>query len=323
METLGNELGANKGHLYFCEKCDFKCLKKYSWERHLTTSKHVKEINGTNLEIEKGKKGNKDIFQCENCNKIFITKAGLWKHKKKCTINNNDTINDNINDNINDTINELAKKIIDKDELIMFLIKENTEFKNIILDQQNKMFEHQNIIMKVMENGTTSNSHNTNSYNKAFNLQFFLNETCKDAMNLTDFIDSIKLQLSDLEKFGEIGYVEGISNIITTNLKALDVSLRPVHCTDKKRETIYIKEHNQWSKEDDNKSKLRKVIKTISNKNIKLLPQFREKYPDYKNSSSRISDKYDKMVIEVMTSDLDKDDKIIKNISNATTIEKI
>ena len=313
MEILGNYFGAKKGQngqlLYYCQKCDFKCSKKYSWHRHLITDKHTKEENGTGKEIKKVQKGHNKIFTCQYCNKEFQTSAGLWKHKQKC------------NDDKNiETIKEQAKTITDKDELIMFLIKECSDYKNIILEQQNMM-------LKVLENGTNNNnSHNTthtNSHNKAFNLNFFLNETCKDAMNITDFVDSIKLQLVDLEKFGEVGYVEGISNIITTNLKALDVTQRPVHCTDKKRETMYIKDENQWEKEDDNKSKLRKAIKKIADKNIRLLPQFREKYPSYKDSSSKISDKYDKMVIEAMVCDSTKDDKIIRNVSNITTIEKL
>jgi hypothetical protein len=144
-------------------------------------------------------------------------------------------------------------------------------------------------------------------------------------MNIMDFVDSIKLQLSDLEKMGEVGYTQGISKIITTNLKALDVTQRPVHCMDKKRETMYIKDEDKWEKEDDNKTKLRKVIKFVSDKNIRLLPKFRENNPEYKNSSSRISDKYDKMVLEVMGGigdELEKEDKIIHNISKCTTIEK-
>ena len=125
---------------------------------------------------------------------------------------------------------------------------------------------------------------------------------------------------------GELGYVEGISSIITTNLKALDVSLRPVHCTDKKRETIYIKDENQWAKEDDNKTKLRKAIKKVANNNIRLLPEYRQKNPKYSDSSSRVSDKYDKMVIQVMgglgNNDLEKEDKIIHNISKTVVIDK-
>jgi hypothetical protein len=192
--------------------------------------------------------------------------------------------------------------------------------KNIILEQNNT-------INNLIKNGTNNNTNSlNNNNNKTFNLQFFLNETCKDAMNIMDFVDSIKLQLTDLERMGEVGYVEGISKIITSNLKALDISLRPVHCTDKKRETMYIKDEDKWEKEDDNKTTMRKVIKKVANKNIKLLPQFREKNPEYGNSSSIISDKYDKMVIEVMgglgNDDLEKEDKIIHNISKNSIVEK-
>ena len=317
MVTDGDALGAIKGckgHSdYECYLCDFKCCKKYSWDRHLLTSKHIQVTSSDTEVTQKGQKGQKAIkYCCELCNKEYGSRNGLWKHNKICKV-------DEI-PSINETINEIAKKITDKDELIMFLIKECTDYKNIIMEQQTMM-------MKVLENGT-NNVTNTNcmNNNKTFNLQFFLNETCKDAMNIMDFVDSIKLQLSDLEKFGDLNYVDGISNIITNNLKALDVTQRPVHCTDKKRETMYIKDENKWEKEDDNKSKLRKVIKRIANKNINLLPQFREKYPDYKNSSSKVSDKYDKMVIEVMGGldgePSEKEDKIVKKIAKVVTIDK-
>jgi len=179
-------------------------------------------------------------------------------------------------------------------------------------------------MVKLTENGIVTNNNTitqTNSHNKAFNLNFFLNETCKNAMNITDFVDSIKLQLSDLVDVGELGYVEGISKIIVKNLNNLNETERPIHCTDKKRETMYIKDEGEWNKEDEKKSKLKKAIIKIADKNIKLLPAFREKYPEYRNSSSKVSDRYDKMVIEVMTTDDGKNEKIIKNISKATTIK--
>jgi hypothetical protein len=312
METLENE-DYEKNDRFNCEKCSFKCRFKSDWKRHILTSKHTsqshQEINGNELDINLTNSPINHTLSCENCNKNFLTSSGLWKHKKKCSKNT-----------ISLYIEEKAKSITDKDELIMFLIKECTDYKNLLMEQQNLM-------MKVIENGVGNNTNisnnNNNSNNKTFNLQVFLNETCKDAMNLTDFVNSIKLQVTDLEKLGEVGYVEGISNIITTNLKAMDVTLRPVHCTDKKRETVYVKDENQWTKEDENKTKLRRAIKAVSNKNIRLLPQFREKYPEYNNSSSKMSDKYEKMVIEVMTTDTDKEDKIIRNISNATTIDKM
>ena len=168
----------------------------------------------------------------------------------------------------------------------------------------------------------SNNTTHTNSHNKAFNLNFFLNETCKNAMNITDFVDSIKLQLTDLMEVGELGYVEGISKIIVKNLNNLDETVRPIHCTDKKRETMYIKDQGNWEKEDDNKTRLKKVINKVVDKNIRLLPQFREKYPEYRNASSKISDVHDKLVIEVMETDNDKKDKIISNISKSTTITK-
>jgi len=192
---------------------------------------------------------------------------------------------------------------IDK-ELMLMIINQNKE------------------LLEIVKNGThninTTNTH-TNSHNKAFNLNFFLNETCKNAMNIMDFVDSIKLQLSDLMEVGELGYVEGISKIIVKNLNNLHETVRPIHCTDKKRETMYIKDEGQWEK-DENKVKLKKVVKRVANKNIRLLPEFREKYPEYSNSSNKISDTYDKIVVEAMTSDDDKNEKIIKNISRVTGI---
>jgi hypothetical protein len=154
----------------------------------------------------------------------------------------------------------------------------------------------------------------------------FLNETCKDAMNITEFVESIKFQLYDLEKVGEVGYVEGISNIITTNLKALDVTQRPIHCTDKKREVVYIKDENKWEKEDEERDRLRKVIKKVADKNSRLLLKFREKYPDCNKSNSKYSDKYNKLIVEAFGGQgdnvLDKEDKIIKNITKTVVIEK-
>jgi hypothetical protein len=283
------EANENMPVKFFCNFCDYGCCKKSSWCQHLSTSKHDKAKNGL-------MKANK-IYACENCDMTFKHQSSYCRHKKKCTIDT--TTNDN--------------SILDKD-LIIMLVKQNTELMDMLKNNTSNTIQN------------TNSLNNNNNNNKTFNLQFFLNETCKDAMNIMDFVDSIKLQLSDLEKLGEIGYAQGISNIITTNLKALDVTQRPVHCTDKKRETMYIKDEDKWEKEDENKPNLRKAIKRVANRNIKLLPQFREKYPEYKNSYSKVSDKYDKMVLEAMggagNDDLEKEDKIIHNISKCTTIEK-
>lgn len=304
-----------KNAKFNCELCHFGCSKYSNYLYHIDTKKHIqyandnKGVKNDNAEEEKNAE-----YVCK-CGNVYKHMSGLSRHKKICNLinkSNKEEISSNQNQNSN--LNFITP------ELIMELIKDNKEMKQIILEQNNT-------INNLVKNGTNkiTNSLNNNN-NKTFNLQFFLNETCKDAMNIMDFVDSIKLQLADLEKVGEVGYTQGISNIITTNLKALDVTKRPVHCTDKKRETMYIKDDDKWEKDDDNKSKLRKVIKKVANNNIRMLPEYRAKNPKYSDSTSRISDKYDKMVIEIMggigNNDLEKEDKIIHNISKCTTIEK-
>jgi len=289
-----------KPNTFVCEKCLFITCNKKDYSRHIVTKKHI--INHSQcFSIEKPQK---NPYKCI-CGKIYKENSGLWRHKKVCDF-------DEKNENNNNTNPE------DKnDKLIEYLMKENKEIKEMILEIVKNGITNTNNSHNTTNN---TNNTNTNSHNKAFNLNFFLNETCKNAMNITDFVDSIKLQLSDLMEVGEIGYVEGISKIIVKNLNNLDETERPIHCTDKKRETMYIKDQGEWAKEDEKKSRLKKAINKIADKNIRLLPQFREKYPEYKNSLSKTSDIHDKIVVEVMETDDDKKEKIIKNISKATTI---
>jgi hypothetical protein len=205
----------------------------------------------------------------------------------------------------------------------MNILKQNQDVMKQNAELQNQMKEQQNQILEVIKCGTTINN---NSHNKTFNLQFFLNETCKDAMNIMDFVDSIKLTLSDLEKVGQIGYVEGISNIITTNLKALDVTQRPIHCTDTKREILYVKDENKWEKEAEKKDKIRKAIKCVANKNIRMLPKFKEIHPDCVKSESNYSDQYNTLMVESFggsgNNDLEKENKIIKKISKEIIVDR-
>jgi hypothetical protein len=256
-------------------------------------------------------------YACEICGVNFKHQSSYCRHRKKCKESNIKYSEEMSDKEMSDkemsdkemSDKEMSDKEISDKELIMLLVKQNSE------------------LLEVIKNGThNTNSHNTNSHNKTFNLQFFLNETCKDAMNIMDFVDSIKLQLSDLENVGKVGYVEGISNIITSNLKALDVSQRPIHCTDKKREVLYIKDEDKWEKEDDEKNKIRKVIKKVASKNQRLLPQFKEVHPDCNKASSKYSDQYNKIIIESCggsgDNDLEKEDKIIKNITKNVTIDK-
>jgi hypothetical protein len=296
MKQNETNLVPESSNIFICEYCHYKSCKKSQYDRHLHTRKHQ---NATIWNKMKQKIPEK--FECL-CGKIYGSRTTLWRHKKICNTKDN-------------TIGEEKTKLTD-DSLVKMLINLCKELK----DENKELIE-------VIKNGTHNiNNSNNNSNNKTFNLQFFLNETCKNAMNIMDFVDSIKLQLSDLVKVGEIGYVEGISNIITTNLKALDVTQRPVHCTDKKREVLYIKDENKWEKENETKTKIRKAIKHIANKNSKLIPTFREKYPDCGKSISKYSDQFNKIVIEAMggpgDDDMEKEDKIIANISKNVIIDK-
>jgi hypothetical protein len=286
---------------FICEKCDYKCSKQSEYNKHILTNKHKILHNPT---LNPTSEISEKIYEC-NCGKIYKHSSTLYTHKKKCTstneTENNDTDN-NDTDNNNHEIKELK-------ELMKYLMKENSELKTM-------MFE-------VIKNGTHNN---TNSHNKSFNLQFFLNETCKDAMNIMDFVDSIKIQLSDLENVGKLGYVDGISNIIAKNLNSLDETKRPVHCTDTKREVMYVKDEDKWEKEEDNKPKIRKLIKHVAHKNTKLLKDYKTKYPGCEKSESKYSEKYDKLIVEAFGGKGDnddiKEDKIIKNILKDIKIEK-
>jgi len=270
-------------HRFVCETCDFKCYMKCDWERHILRPKHINAVNGNS---EDGKKLKK-TYNCD-CGKILMSKSGLWKHTKVCK---------NLYESVTEKDDIIEKDDINEKELIIMLLKQNSE------------------LMELIKNGTinNTNSHNTtNSHNKAFNLNFFLNETCKDAMNIMDFVDSIQLQLSDLENVGKIGYVNGISNIIVKNLKELDVEKRPVHCTDKKRETMYVKDENKWEKDEEN-NKIRKAIKRVVSKNQRLIPKFKEAHPDCNTYHSKFSDQYNKLILESCggsgDNDLEKEEK--------------
>ena len=293
---------------FTCNMCDYNTSSKSNYNKHILTSKHQKKYFSNSLATNDNVKVSESvIYQCHKCNKIYQDRTGLWRHNKKC--------NSSANNNINQT-NDIGTLT----NLVLEVVKSNNE-----LQKQNNEL-HKNV-MEIYKNGVlNTNIQNINSNNKTFNLNVFLNEHCKDAMNITDFVDSLKIQLSDLETVGKLGFVEGISNIIVKNLKALDVHKRPVHCSDSKREVIYIKDEDKWEKENEEKNKLRKVIKKIANKNSRLLPAFKEKHPDCGKSDSKFSVQYNKLFIEAMggagDNDCEKEDKIIKKIAKEVIIDK-
>ena len=298
----------NASH-FLCEECDFTCYKLSNYDKHLLTSKHKNRTKLNDLE-HKMPKNAEGLFQCD-CGKKYTARNSLWYHKKKCQITTASMVEYNHNNP-------------SENDLIMLLIKENSELKTMMIEQSNKMMEQSTMMIDVIKNGT-HNTTTTNSHNKAFNLNFFLNETCKDAMNITDFVESIKLQLSDTENVGKVGYVEGISSIIVRSLKELDVTQRPVHCTDQKRETMYIKDDDKWERDEDQK-KMHKIVRKVTDKNARMVMQFKEVHPDCMTSSSRYSDQYRKIIMEAMCgrgdNTFEKEEKIIKKISKAVLVNK-
>jgi hypothetical protein len=302
---------------YSCESCDYFTCNKKDYNKHISTQKH-KILTNDLQKIPKNPIVSISQNNTCECGNIYKHRQSLYKHKKYCElIKNCDAIN-NIKNNEN-----TSQQINFDTNVVLDLVKKNQDFqKEMFLDMQKQMFDFMKD--KIGDNNSTNIMNHSN--NKTFNLQFFLNETCKDAMNISDFVESVKLQVSDLENVGKVGYIEGISNIIIKNLKALDVNKRPVHCADQKREVMYVKDENTWEKEDENNKKLRKAIRMIAHKNICMLKDFREKYPDCEEYDSNKNSQYNKIVYESMggkgDDDYDKDTKIIKKIAKNVIIDK-
>jgi hypothetical protein len=291
---------------FTCNSCSITCNKLSDWKRHIQTKKHIGNKTGEN---SNNLATTSTPLACE-CGKIYTDRTGLWRHKKKCADNSS---------------NDKDNSVVDAN-LIVQLIKQNQEFKDLLVEQNTKMIDAFSEAIKHNATITNNINSNNNSNNKTFNLNLFLYEDCKDAMDMSEFLESIKIQLADVMSVGELGYVDGISKLIIQNLKALDVTKRPVHCTDEKREVIYIKEAGVWTKDEDN-SKLRRLIKTVSNRNFKHTRLYKEKYPDCVHPHSKYSDIYVKLVLEATGggskyNDYDSENKIMKKIAKEITIDK-
>jgi hypothetical protein len=295
---------------YFCQNCDYITSNKSDYEKHCKTIKHknatlAMTIDDFSIHLSQI---SQNEYTCK-CGKKYRDNSGLWKHKKKCTPEKN-------------AVNNNCEPFNVTPELVIEIIKQNQE-----LQKQNNELQKQ--MLEVIKNGTvkTTNSNNTNSHNKTFNLQFFLNEECKDALNITEFVSSIKVQLEDLETTGRLGYVEGVSRIINKNLNELDQTKRPIHCSDAKREVLYIKNDDQWVKENETKPLLTKAIKQIANENIKQISEWRKKYPDCTDSDSRKNDLYLNIVSNAMSGCTVEEqttnyEKIITKVAREVVIEK-
>ncbi len=313
METVSSENSEISIQKFECAMCNYTCFKKQHLVQHFNTIRH-KNNSGNSVAIV----GNETECNTCKCGKIYKDRTGLWKHKKKCTVivGTQDTKQDN------NILMTLVSEIVKNNNEIQ---KQNIELQKQSIEMHKQNQDLQKQMLDICKNGIICNNQ-VNSNNKTFNLNLFLHEECKDAMNLSEFLESIKFQLADVEAVGELGYVNGISKLIIENLKGLDVTKRPIHCTDEKREIIYIKEAGVWTKDEDY-SKLRRLIKTVSNRNFKHTRLYKEKYPDCIRSESKYSDTYNKIIIEATgggskCNDYESENKIMKKIAKAITIDK-
>ncbi len=288
---------------YTCDACDYNTSSFKDYKKHLITAKHKRLMN-TN-EVSQQIPDNKEDHICE-CGKSYRHMSSLCKHKRTCELL------------VKPIQSQINKEITP--ELIMEIIKQNKELQQTLIEQNKTIIELAN-------KAGTNNCINSNNNNKTFNLQVFLNETCKDAINLTDFINQIQLSVTDLEETGKLGYAEGISKVFIKNLNDIDFTERPIHCSDSKREILYIKNDNQWNKDDEQKTNLTKAIKQVANKNIKQISEWQKLNPEYNDPDSKQNDKYMKIVLNSMSGSTVEEqksniNKIIKNVAKEVVIEK-
>ena len=290
---FSNDFKPKLSFSFYCENCNYSTGKKSNYNNHLRSAKHKNSTFSNQIKPILSSQ-----FICHKCNKEYKDNSGLWRHKKKCN-------KENTENNYN---NEK-----DVNKLVTYLMQENAEFKQLLIDQNKQIIE------------LSKNAGNNN--NNSFNLNFYLNETCKDALNIMDFVNQLQVGIKDLEETGRLGFADGISKIFINGLKQLDVSNRPVHCSDSKREILYIKNNNEWNKEDDERKVLTSAIKHVVNKNIKQIPEWTKVHPDYNDYDSKENDKFLKIVSEAMSGSSQEEtnknyNKIIKNIVKETIIEK-
>ena len=316
METKNTSKTSIVAVKFNCLKCHFKCSKKGDWARHLATTKHKKHNNVTASDEELHQKTSNHT--CINCLKNYTSRNGLWLHNQKCKKI------EAMKPQISEASISGASISDASNNIIQLLIKENSEIKNIILEIVKSNTDIQKQMLDVCKNSNSvvnTNSHNTTN-NKIFNLQVFLNEECKDAMNMSDFINSIEVKTSDLENIGKKGYVEGVSNIIIKHLNDTDMYKRPVHCSDAKRETLYIKEENKWEKETQETKQMITAVRGVNKKNYQLLHKWKETHPKCTDRKSTQCDDYMKIMSKVMDGDIENINKVIKKVVKEVVIEK-
>ena len=299
---------------YVCKSCDYNTVRESQYDRHLMTAKH-KKLTLLTKKVQKSSKK----FICESCDKCYKSRVGLWKHKQLCS----DAIDVSYNmvDNIAHQSSEMTIQPTESNTIIE-LIRQNQEFKELIMEQNKQLIE------LAQKPTTTNNNMNTINNNQKFNLNFFLNEQCKDAMNMSDFLENMQLDIEDLTETGRLGYVGGISRILVNKLREIDTYKRPLHCTDMKREILYIRENDEWSKEDNYKETLKELVDRVANKNCKTMSQWTEEHPNYTEMDSFENQEFMRLSNAILGGFGDQEckqfrDKITRNVIKEVVIHKL
>ena len=310
---------------FICENCKFKCSKQSDFDRHTLTAKHQYRTNRTEPRQKRATPQNKQ-FECE-CGKVYKARNSLWYHKHQCTYNET---------NADEPVIATAQpvEISSQSNIILELLRENKEFKQLVVDQNKQLHENQiqntemqSQMVEMFKEGKTINHNNTtNNNNQRFNLNFFLNDTCKDAMNITDFLGNLDVNIDELEYIGNHGYVNGMTKMIMERLKGMDITKRPIHCTDVKRETMYIKDKDEWCKDTDELVKLRRILSNISMSNYRSVANWRTAHPDSEVMDSRNYNFCYKMMRAILgdaeEEQIRLDNKIIKTFAKDLFVNK-
>ena len=319
--TKDDKMELKSSGKFRCEHCDYSTSRASQYSRHVSTDKHIWMTKGLQTDDKTELKSSKAYIECVvstehrnicSCGKEYKFRQGLHKHKKKCA--NSDT-------SIIETVEPFENTFTPNNmmEFIVNIVKTNEDIKQLMVGQMHQLID-------IAKEPKTNNSNNNN--NNSFNLQFFLNETCKDAINVSEFVENIKIEFSDVENVGKKGYVTGITDMIVRNLSDLGTTKRPFHCTDVKRETIYIKDNNKWDKDSETKENFQKVLNQIYNKNWNTLRSWAQANPEIRTLDSRENILYHKILeqtdcIKGLDRLPDTNDKIIRKLSETIKVERL